>query len=333
MVNLVRIALVALITVYLVAQTGSTNNIGSITIDHSSVSHTLPMLTGATASKPATCKIGEIYFANDATAGQNLYFCTTANTWTQQLNNGAGGGLVLAGAGYGTFAALPSCTTNGQVWFFTNSLYERALCDGSAWHYFRGGAAMTLPSATSWTNVNLGSTGAATFSSTAGPTTITVPSNNDATGQSYQYTSISSSGNYTHIFTYYIQQFYTGTLVRPAQTFLSDGSKCMVFTLYYGNSGAAALAVTTYTDVNCSAGGSNPQADNGVEQMGATMLWFKVVDDGTNIIWSWSIDGTNYWQQYSAARTAFFATGATRIGWGSQKSDSATVYSTLLSYQ
>jgi hypothetical protein len=58
--------------------------------DGSTATHTLPARTGAAAGKPATCTMGEMYFATDATPGQNWYYCTAANTWTQQLNSGAG---------------------------------------------------------------------------------------------------------------------------------------------------------------------------------------------------------------------------------------------------
>ncbi len=47
--------------------------------------------SGTAASIPGTCTVGDIYFANDATAGQNFYYCTALNTWTQQLNSGGGG--------------------------------------------------------------------------------------------------------------------------------------------------------------------------------------------------------------------------------------------------
>lgn len=39
--------------------------------------------SGPLASKPATCSVGQMYFANDASAGLNLLFCTATNTWTQ----------------------------------------------------------------------------------------------------------------------------------------------------------------------------------------------------------------------------------------------------------
>ncbi len=59
--------------------------------DLSGAASTSPMKTGTTASLPGTCAVGDVYFANDATAGQNLYYCTAVNTFTQQLNSGTGG--------------------------------------------------------------------------------------------------------------------------------------------------------------------------------------------------------------------------------------------------
>jgi hypothetical protein len=43
---------------------------------------------------PAACISGDQFFKTDATAGQNLYFCTAANTWTQM----SGGGGTTGGA-------------------------------------------------------------------------------------------------------------------------------------------------------------------------------------------------------------------------------------------
>jgi len=60
-------------------------------VNFRSTAHSSPATTGLTAAKPATCTVGDVYFATDATAGQNLYFCTTTNVFTQQLNSGASG--------------------------------------------------------------------------------------------------------------------------------------------------------------------------------------------------------------------------------------------------
>lgn len=69
----------------------------SANVDFHNAAHTISTVSGLTASKPATCTAGELYFATDATAGQNLFECATTNTWTQQLNSG-GGGLLPSGS-------------------------------------------------------------------------------------------------------------------------------------------------------------------------------------------------------------------------------------------
>lgn len=43
-------------------------------------------------SLPGTCDVGETYFKTDAAAGQNLYGCTSTNTWTLLGDGGGAGG-------------------------------------------------------------------------------------------------------------------------------------------------------------------------------------------------------------------------------------------------
>jgi hypothetical protein len=61
---------------------------------------------GTTAAIPGSCAVGSVYFATDATAGQNLYLCGSTNTWTQQLNSSSGSLVMTTGAG----APSASCT-------------------------------------------------------------------------------------------------------------------------------------------------------------------------------------------------------------------------------
>jgi len=49
-------------------------------VDFSSASATKPNKSGT--SLPGTCTVGETFFKTDAAAGQNLYACTSTNTWT-----------------------------------------------------------------------------------------------------------------------------------------------------------------------------------------------------------------------------------------------------------
>src|SRR5205807_7306721 len=47
---------------------------------------------------PAKCNVGQLFFLTTATASQNIYECATTDTWTQQLNNGAGGVTAVTGS-------------------------------------------------------------------------------------------------------------------------------------------------------------------------------------------------------------------------------------------
>ena len=72
---------------------GQTTINGSRTItgawDAANATTTRPAKSGSTL--PASCNVGEQFFKQDAAAGQNLYFCTAANSWTQMAGaSGAG---------------------------------------------------------------------------------------------------------------------------------------------------------------------------------------------------------------------------------------------------
>lgn len=64
--------------------------------DASGAIHTLPAKRGTISQLPVACTQGEEYFATDATAGQNKYYCTSANIWTQELGVST---FVQSGAG------------------------------------------------------------------------------------------------------------------------------------------------------------------------------------------------------------------------------------------
>lgn len=45
----------------------------------------IALVRQAGTSLPATCSVGQLFFKSNATAGQNIYQCATANTWTQEI--------------------------------------------------------------------------------------------------------------------------------------------------------------------------------------------------------------------------------------------------------
>jgi len=60
-------------------------------VDFSAALFTKPAKAGTAI--PSSCTVGEVFFKTDAAAGQNLYGCTSANTWSPLGAAGTGSQL------------------------------------------------------------------------------------------------------------------------------------------------------------------------------------------------------------------------------------------------
>lgn len=112
---------------------------------------------------PSTCTIGQLFFDTDATAGRNVYGCTSANTWTLQGDGGGSSDIVIG-------TSVITGGTSGRV------LYDNA---GVAGEYTVTGTAGSVvlsasPSLTGTVSVgSSGSAGAITFgNATSGTVTL-----------------------------------------------------------------------------------------------------------------------------------------------------------------
>ncbi|MBV8730552.1 MAG: hypothetical protein JO336_12170, partial [Acidobacteriia bacterium] len=132
----------AQITNAVATNTGNVYTAG--TQDFRAAAHTLPAVTGLTSARPSTCTIGEMYFATDAIAGQNWYFCTATNTWTQQVNGGGGGVSTVFGRN-GAVTAQTGDYTAAQV---TNAASTNASNVYTAGTQDFRAAAHTIPTTT-----------------------------------------------------------------------------------------------------------------------------------------------------------------------------------------
>ena len=87
---------------------------GTVWLWSAAVSYFPQPQKGTVAELPATCVVGQEYFATNATAGQNKYFCTATNTWTQQLNSGGGGGAGITRTVV-SYSATPTFIRSSQI--------------------------------------------------------------------------------------------------------------------------------------------------------------------------------------------------------------------------
>jgi hypothetical protein len=75
-------------------------------IDFSAANSTRPIKTGTVL--PATCVAGNMFFKTDAQAGENLYGCTAANTWSIQ------GGIPSGNCQYNATSQILTCTDSNN---------------------------------------------------------------------------------------------------------------------------------------------------------------------------------------------------------------------------
>src|ERR1051326_1468686 len=64
------------------------SNGSAAAVDFTSSATTAPVKMGTLAGRPGSCMVGQMFFATDATAGQNLFYCTAPGIWT--VGSGAG---------------------------------------------------------------------------------------------------------------------------------------------------------------------------------------------------------------------------------------------------
>lgn len=95
-----------------------------------------------------------------------------------------------------------------------------------------------------------------------------------------------------------------------------------VLGLFVSNTAAIATAQATADTGNV----GTMTAHQGLYGFGP-VLWFKISDDSTNLIWSISPDGVNWSQVQSRGRTAHLTNGPNRVGWIAQ-SRHPTTYQT-----
>ncbi len=151
-----RLAPAALAVSGLLAQTQVDLRTQGKSVDFSEAALTKPVRTGT--ALPATCTPGEAFLKTDAAAGEGLYWCTSADTWTKQSPNAVDrtqAGSFASGARQ-TFqpsastagvriapGALPSSGLAGDLAVDASDSNALKVYDGSQWVAASGSATGT----------------------------------------------------------------------------------------------------------------------------------------------------------------------------------------------
>jgi hypothetical protein len=103
------------------AQTATTVNLSTQgkNPDFSAMPITRPVTVGT--SLPSTCTIGQLYFNSAASAGGNLYSCTSANTWTVIGSSSSGGSSGNATSIQGASVSSTTPANNQALIYYASS--------------------------------------------------------------------------------------------------------------------------------------------------------------------------------------------------------------------
>lgn len=289
--------------------------------------------------------VGKVYARKDgAAANTTFYVCsnTAASTYAWELLGSGGGGAVssvTAGAtgavvvtpttgavvvdidtayvpsktnlyavtGRGAFASLPTCNSTAAVraYFFTDSFYDVAHCDGSSWVYLRNGQSYTQPTGLSATS---GTT--ATTSTTNGGTTVSILN----TVRVEAFTAASNFSGATKTVTSCWMptlnltgvSYEVGIVLRESAT-----SKHVIWTTFVE---ANRMKMNRAYWTNASTWSSNGVIDSGY--MPGTLVCARVRKASSNLYFEIAPDGVNYITLNSTTLTAFFTTDADEAGIG-----------------
>ena len=96
-------------------QTAAVSNVSATgAVNFGSAVATSPMQIGTVGAMPGTCSAGQMYFATNATAGANLYGCSSSDVWTVQ-GSGSGGSGTVTQIVFSSPLSGGTITTSGTV--------------------------------------------------------------------------------------------------------------------------------------------------------------------------------------------------------------------------
>lgn len=258
-------------------------------------------------------------------ADGDVWYDSTANELTGRINGanvalGAGGGG--ASITQGTYASLPGTCATSDLYFFTNSFYDSARCSATnTWTLFLRGATATAPVDGDFAWVNQGS---ATVSTTNGGIYLSVPVGTSLDVRARVKTAPSAPYTITVAF-------------RSTADFALNNQD---FGLVWRQSGDGKLATcgiqTATTGIKFISYKWTSPTVVSAEYSGSAIfnsdaIYFRLADDNTNRICSYSVDGQNFIAFHTIGRTDFLT--ADQVGfWAMERTNTYPIGLTILSW-
>lgn len=223
-----------------------------------------------------------------------------------------------------TFASLPAPGTVGRIAYFTDSVYDFARDTGSAWVFYRGGVLVTPPPSSGWTWSDQGTS---TVASTNGPLLINFQGARNGWRHYYRNT---PSAPYVLTFrinrTYFNQDGASAPNDGQGVSFM-DGTGGFIAYYWIAQAGTKGFLIEKWLSNTSFSGSYNGTVgSNWIDVLSFNFTQFlQVEDDGTNLIWRYSIFGTpGTWVTFDTrSRTDWLGSGPTRIAISNRSSSTS----------
>jgi hypothetical protein len=290
------------------AATNASNTFTAGTQDFSGASHTRPVIVAATTGAlPGTCAAGELAFVSGATAGQQIYECSAANTWTQQVAGSGGGGGSAPAPVFGTYASRGTCMSAnvGQLFHASDVSNKHWECDGATWQPVAFDMQVVEPTALTWTPVVGAGTDTPTIANVAGAVQLSgvrASTNTNVYNFLGMLTPISISTPYTIEIAFTVDADLGGYASCAWGVANGNAATSAFFGPVWNNGygGSASLTICASLFNNFCAGYTGAPAAPRV--FAEPVIRSEMVDDGVNR--NWYLNTGSGWQlQYSASDT------------------------------
>lgn len=291
---------------------GTVTNTGTLT------SNALIAGNGSADIKVATAAASSKLLGSGASGSGSAYSELTLGTnlsmsGTTLNATGSGGSTVSQGV----YASLPGTCTTGDVYLFTDAVFELARCSATnTWSYFiRGKQGSPVAPVAGWTGVNTASLWTQADSGGGGHFTI------GSSGLNWRGLSKAQPST-----PYSVTAFWTGFQstgnTSGTGLYFYDGTKLMGIELLQGN----LFRVEKITNVTTDSGtAASFTGFKGAPDLGAG-IWARITNSGANLTFSWSADGVSFTTLFTEAIGTFITPTHYMIGGVQAGSTGVTVY-------
>jgi hypothetical protein len=225
----------------------------------------------------------------------------------------------VANVSQGTYAGLPGSPATGEIYFFTDSVYPFARCDGAAtWTYFLNGKIAVPPGPKSgWTSVNAGSE--LTITDGAGTIDLLITSNAATNLRGISKTASFSSAIFYYRCTAGEQNSY---LVGVGFT---DGTKYKTIGFLI-QSGAFTLEIRDWSNTTTTPSTVSVQPLFLGGPYMSSGMYFRLTNDSATLGFDYSLDGITYHSAGTEAVGTFLTPTGYFVGGENADTGTATKY-------